>query len=133
MSMGTRMPGWITIPLLFHEPIRSISSDNGPDILRPLCSIGLVVALMLIVPMVYSMAPTGPIREGDTIFSDGQHKVLLTDPRLYDHTKYEGTCLLDPQDPSTVLQRPFVRADGSLLAQVTYTFYAVWWDSSTKA
>jgi hypothetical protein len=70
----------------------------------PLWSIGLVVVLMLIVPFVlHSMAPAGPIREGDTIFTDGTLKVPLAHPLLYESTGFEGTCLLDHHDPLMVL------------------------------
>jgi hypothetical protein len=85
----------------------------------PLWSIGLVVALMLIVPFVlYSMAPAGPIREGDTIFTDGTLKVPLAHPILYESTGFDGTCLLDPHDPLTVLRQPEDRIKGVIFAKV---------------
>ncbi len=96
-------------------PTREDRSETGP----PLWSIGLVVALMLIVPMVlYSIAPPGPIREGDTIFTDGSRTVSLAHPLLYESAKFDGTCLLDPHDPLMVVQRPSDRPDGLILAEV---------------
>lgn len=89
--------------------------QSGP----PLWSIGFVVALMLVVPVVlYSIAPPGPIREGDTIFSDGVLKVPLAHPLLYESANFNGTCLVDPHDPLTVLQGPSDRPDGLILAKV---------------
>ena len=79
----------------------------------PLWSIGLVVALMLIVPFVlYSMAPAGPIREGDTIFAEDTLKVPLAHPLLYEITGFDGTCLIDPHDPLTVLRQPEAEEKG---------------------
>ena len=89
--------------------------ESGP----PLWSIGLAMALMLAVPMVlYSIAPPGPIREGDTIFSDGHIKVPFVNPLLYESTKFDGTCLLDPHDPLMVIQRPSERQDSLIFAKV---------------
>jgi hypothetical protein len=78
----------------------------------PLRSIGLIVALMLIVPLVlYSMAPAEPIPEGDTIFTDSTVKVPLAYPLLYESPGFDGTCQLDPPDPLTVLRQPKDRID----------------------
>jgi hypothetical protein len=68
--------------------------------------------------MLYSMAPTGPIREGDTVFSNGSHKVALFQPDRYQSLGFESTCLLDPKDPLIVLQTPEQGPDGIILAQV---------------
>lgn len=68
--------------------------------------------------LIYSMAPAGPIREGDTIFPGGATKVALANPLLYESARFEGTCLLDPQDPLMVVQRPADRPDGLVLARV---------------
>jgi hypothetical protein len=85
----------------------------------PLWSIGLIVTLILIVPFVlYSMAPAEPIREGDTIFTDGTVRVLLVHPLLYENTGFDGTCLLDPNDPLTVLRQPKDRIEGVIFAKV---------------
>ena len=93
--------------------------DDRQEIGPPLWSIGLAAALMLVVPAIlYSTAPPGPIREGDTIFADGAAKVLLAQPLLYKGSKFDGTCLLDPHDPLMVIQRPSDRLDGSILVKV---------------
>src|SRR5881227_3819182 len=61
----------------------------------PLWSIGVAIAVMLIVPAIlYSMAPEGPIREGDTVFGSGRHMVILAHPTDYQHAGYETTCVL---------------------------------------
>ncbi len=107
--------------------MRSVASDDRPDSGPPLWSIGLVVSLMLIVPIVlYSIAPTGPLRDGDTVFSNGQNHVTLAKPLLYEQTRYGGTCLLDPQSPLILLQRPSDRSDGSMVAQVQGRSTAEW-------
>lgn len=82
----------------------------------PLWSIGLAVAIMLIVPFIlYSIAPEGPIREGDTVFANGRHKVALADPAPYRQAGYDRSCVIEPRDPLVVLHRP---SDGTILAQV---------------
>ena len=96
-------------------PFETDRREPGP----PLWSIGIVMALMLILPMVlYSMAPPGPIREGDTIFSDGAIKVPLANPLLYESAKFDGTCLLDPHDPLMVIRPPSDRPDSLIFAKV---------------
>ena len=64
----------------------------------PLWSIGLAAAVIFLAPMVmYSVAPPGPIRDGDTIFSNGAHKVRLSEPHRYTQVGYQETCLMDPK------------------------------------
>jgi hypothetical protein len=97
------------------SPLDSDRRESGP----PLWSIGIAMALMLIVPMVlYSIAPPGPIREGDTIFSDGAVKVPFVNPLLYESAKFDGTCLLDPHDPLMVIRRPSEGPDSLIFAKV---------------
>ncbi len=85
----------------------------------PLWSIGLAAAVILLAPMVlYSLAPAGPVREGDTVFSNGSHKVPLFQPDRYRQVGYESTCVLDPKDPLIVLQTPVEGPEGVILVQV---------------
>ena len=96
-----------------------MSQQSRPESGPPLWSIGLVIAIMLSAPLlIYSISPAGPIREGDTIFSGGASKVQLANPLLYESARFEGTCLLDPEDPLIVVQRPTDRPDGFVLARV---------------
>ncbi|WP_455378420.1 hypothetical protein [Petrachloros mirabilis] len=89
--------------------------ENGP----PIWSIGFAAALMISVPAIlYLIAPVGPIREGDTIFSGGARKVPLAYPLLFETAKFDGTCLLDPHDPLMVTQLPSDRKDGLIRAKV---------------
>jgi hypothetical protein len=114
--MGTKTPGWTTMP---SQPDSFMSTDRGRDSGPPFWSIGFAVAIMLGAPLlIYSISPVGPIREGDTIFAQGPTKVPLANPLLYESAKFEGTCLLDPQDPLIVMQRPMDRPDGLVLAKV---------------
>ena len=85
----------------------------------PLWSIAAAAAVIIFTPMVlYSLAPEGPIREGDTVFSTGAHKVSLNRPDQHRHAGYDSTCLLDPKDPMIVLQTPAEGSDEDFLAQV---------------
>jgi hypothetical protein len=85
----------------------------------PLWSIGLAAAIMLILPLIlYSMAPEGPIREGDTVFAVGRHTVILAHPTDYQHAGYENTCVLEFRDPLLVRSRPAENEDGPFRAQV---------------
>jgi hypothetical protein len=96
-----------------NEP--SEPPDPGP----PLWAIGLVVLFMVVTPLViYSQAPPGPIREGDTIFSDGSVTVPLANPLRYGRERFDGSCLLDPDDPLMVMTGPGERADELILAKV---------------
>jgi hypothetical protein len=95
------------------------TSDEPGRAEPPLWSIGLAVAIILGAPLVlYSLAPTGPLREGDTAFSDGQQRVRLatstTNPRL----QTGETCLLDPNSPLIVVHVSDGQPDGSIMAQV---------------
>lgn len=85
----------------------------------PLWSIAAAAAVIILTPMVlFSLAPEGPIREGDTVFSTGAHKVSLYHPERHRQAGYDSTCLLDPKDPMIVLQTPPEGSDEDLLAQV---------------
>jgi hypothetical protein len=85
----------------------------------PLWSIALAAAVIVLTPMVlYSIAPDGPIREGDTVFSNGAHKVPLFQPDRYYTLGYDATCLLDPKDPLIVTLSQTEGPEGELIAQV---------------
>lgn len=85
----------------------------------PLWSIGLAIAVMLIVPAIlYSMAPAGPIREGDTVFGSGRHIVVLAHPTDYQRAGYENTCVLEFRDPLLVMSRPAESPAGPFRAQI---------------
>ncbi|MBV6470047.1 MAG: hypothetical protein NBKEAIPA_01960 [Nitrospirae bacterium] len=85
----------------------------------PFWSIALAAAVIILTPMIlYSVAPEGPIREGDTVFSNGAHKVPLYQSDRYQEAGYASTCLLDPKDPLIVTHSPENGADDTLIAQV---------------
>jgi hypothetical protein len=89
---------------------------NHPE--PPLWSIGLAVAIILIAPLLlYSLAPTGPIREGDTVFSEGQQQVQVRQTVTGNKAK-DNSCLLDPNSPLIVVHIPNSDSDGSITAQV---------------
>jgi hypothetical protein len=85
----------------------------------PLWSIGVAIAVMLIVPAIlYSMAPEGPIREGDTVFGSGRHMVVLAHPTDYERAGYENTCVLEFRDPLLVMSRPAEPSAAPFRAQI---------------
>jgi hypothetical protein len=85
----------------------------------PLWSIGLAVIVILGAPLVlYSLAPTGPLREGDTVFSDGQQRAEITRPLAGLPLQPRDTCLLDPNNPLIVIRVPNDQPDRSIVAQV---------------
>ena len=100
--------------------MRKPSNSHEPGHAEPpLWSMGLAVAVILGTPLVlYSLAPTGPFREGDTAFSDGQQRVrlttLTTEPRL----QLGDTCLFDPNSPLIVVQAQDGQPNGSIIALV---------------
>lgn len=85
----------------------------------PLWSIGLAVGIVLVAPLIlYSLAPTGPIRDGDTVFSEGEQQVRIRHAATEQSGKADDTCLLDPNSPLIVLHSPINQADDSIIAQV---------------
>ena len=85
----------------------------------PLWSIGLVILIILVAPLVLSsFAPAGPIRIGDTVFSDGQQRVQFTKPISSQPPHPDETCLLDPNSPLIVLENSTGEPDGFIKAEV---------------
>jgi len=85
----------------------------------PLWSIGIVVTIILTAPLVlYSLAPTGPLREGDTVFSAGQQRVHIETTTTDKPDSVSDTCLLDPDSPLIVIHAPHSDADRSIIAEV---------------
>jgi hypothetical protein len=77
------------------------------------------MAVILGAPLIlYSLAPTGPIREGDTVFSDGEQRVRLSTSINGTLPKLNDTCLLDPNSPLIILHAPNEQADSSIIAEV---------------
>jgi hypothetical protein len=95
------------------------TSDENSHTEPPLWSIGLAVVIILGAPLVlYSLAPTGPLREGDTVFSDGQQRAQLSKPAAGLSLQPGETCLLDPNNPLIVIYVPNDQPDSSIVAQV---------------
>lgn len=94
------------------------SSRQGAE--PPLWSIAAAAAVILLTPMLlFLLAPDGPIRDGDTVFSTGAHKVPLFKPEQHRQAGYDATCLLDPKDPMIVLHTPAEGSDEEdIIAQV---------------
>jgi hypothetical protein len=85
----------------------------------PLWSIGLAVDVILDAPLVlYSLAPTGPIREGDTMFSNRQQQVRLSKPLMDPRAQPDDTCLLDPDSPLIIAHVSDDQADPSIATYV---------------
>jgi hypothetical protein len=93
--------------------------DKTPHAEPPLWSIGLAIVIILGAPLVlYSLAPSGPLREGDTVFSDGEQRVRLNRPVEGQQFQPGEICLLDPNSPLIIIQGPNDRPDGAILAHV---------------
>jgi hypothetical protein len=72
---------------------------------------------ILVTPIaLYSWAPTGPLREGDTIFADGEQRVANAARGSFYGP--EDSCLLDPGTPLIVKQYLTDRPDQMILAEV---------------
>ena len=85
----------------------------------PLWSIGIAMLIILLAPIIlYSFAPAGPIRIGDTVFSDGQQRAHLTKPIASLAPQPDETCLLDPNSPLIVLESSTGDPDGFIKAEV---------------
>jgi hypothetical protein len=95
--------------------------DSDDDVRSdpPLWSMGLAVFVILAAPLIlYSLAPSGPLRTGDTIFSQGQQHVRVAVPRATVEPQIRETCLLDPNTPLIILELQDEREEGELLATV---------------
>jgi hypothetical protein len=93
--------------------------DKSKDTEPPLWSIATAMIVILGAPLVlYSLAPTGPIREGDTVFSEGQQHVRIYRVATAQPSEVDHTCLLDPSSPLIVIRPPTNQAEDSILAQV---------------
>lgn len=93
----------------------------------PLWSIGVAALVILLAPLIlYSLGPSGPLREGDTIFSNGEQRATLSPATPPAPAESQATCLLDPGAPLIILQRAEDRADGTLLATVQGTPSGEW-------
>ena len=85
----------------------------------PLWSIGMAVGIILLAPLaLHSLAPEGPFRVGDTVFSDGQQRAQITKPVSGMRNPSDDTCLLDPNSPLIILQAPHDYVNGAFVAEV---------------
>lgn len=95
----------------------SIPNPNQTE--PPLWPIGIVVAIILTAPfLLHSLAPTGPLREGDTVFSSGQQRVRIEKATADKPNGMGDTCLLDPNSPLIVIDTTNTDAGHSLIAEV---------------
>ena len=80
---------------------------------------GLAVLVILAAPLIlYSLAPSGPLRTGDTIFSQGQQQVRVVIPETAVGPQALETCLLDPDTPLIILELRDEREEAEILATV---------------
>jgi hypothetical protein len=97
--------------------VASIPTPNQTE--PPLWPIGIVVAIILTAPLLlHSLAPTGPLREGDTVFSSGQQRVRIEKATADKPNGMDDTCLLDPNSPLIVIHTTNTDDDYSILAEV---------------
>lgn len=75
--------------------------------------------IILLAPIIlYSFAPAGPIRVGDTVFSDGQQRAQFTKPSASPPPQPDEICLLDPDSPLIVLENSADEPDNFIKAEV---------------
>jgi hypothetical protein len=114
-------------PVTGHDMSVESCADDRNRSEPPLWSIGLAVVVILMAPVVlYSLAPTGPLREGDTVFSDGEQRVRLSETGPGFWSRSDDSCLLDPGHPLIIVQPPTETPDGTILAQVQGTPSIEW-------
>ena len=86
---------------------------------NPFLPIGFIVLGMLTLPVwLYSTSPDGPVKEGDVVFSTGQHHAYFMEPSRFQQLGYQKFCILEPREQLVVLQRPAHRSDGTLAAEI---------------
>jgi hypothetical protein len=102
--------------LRMNESLKTLDQHQTEP---PLWSMAAAVLVILGAPLVlYSFAPTGPIREGDTVFSEGEQHVQIRHPATDQSGMTDNTCLLDPNSPLIVLHTSTDQADASIIAHV---------------
>lgn len=105
----------------------SQDSDETHRSEPPLWSMGLAVIVVLAAPLIlYSQAPSGPLRAGDTIFSQGQQDVRISTSLSVLGKNVRNTCLLDPDNPLIILELQHEDLDGDILATVQGNPDAEW-------
>ncbi len=93
--------------------------DKAAGSEAPLWPIAAAIVVILGTPLVlYSLAPTGPIRQGDTVFSEGQQQVHILHIPTNSLNRTDETCLLDPNSPLIVLENSTDEPDGLIKAEV---------------
>ena len=103
-----------------------MNTNEGNHTEPPLWSIGLAVVIILVSPLVlYSWAPSGPIRDGDTVFSEGQQQVQIRHTDTGQEAK-DNSCLLDPNSPLIVIHSLQTDTDSSIIAQVQGNPFSEW-------
>ena len=105
----------------------SMSTHDQNQAEPPLWSIGIAMLIILLAPLIlYSFAPAGPIREGDTVFSNGQQRATFTTPIASQSLQPDETCLLDLNSPLIVLENSAGERDGWIKAEVQGNPTAEW-------
>jgi len=93
----------------------------------PLWSIGMAMLIILLAPLIlHSLAPAGPIREGDTVFSDGEQRARFTKPIASHSLHPDEACLLDPNSPLIVIENSTHGTDSFITAEVQGNPTAEW-------
>ena len=96
----------------------SLTTNDRNHAEPPLWSIATAVLIILGAPLIlYSLAPPGPIRDGDTVFSEGEQHVQISHTATGREAK-DNTCLLDPNSPLIVVHSLHTDTDNSIIAHV---------------
>ncbi len=96
-----------------------MSTDNHNLTEPPLWSIGVAAGIILLTPLIlYSLAPVEPLRDGDTVFSEGEQLVRINKPNPAAQKPGDNTCLLDPSSPLIVIHSPTTDPESSIIAEV---------------
>ncbi len=83
----------------------------------PLISIGAAVFAVLMIPVfLYSIGPEGPIKVGDVVFSNGQHRVKFVDPTILTKQGYQDFCILESR-VQLVVQNMDTLSKGLMVAE----------------
>ncbi len=105
----------------------SLSTHDQPPTEPPLWSIGIAMLIILLAPLIlHSLAPAGPIREGDTVFSDGEQRARFTKPIASHSLHPDEACLLDPNSPLIVIENSTHGTDSFITAEVQGNPTAEW-------
>jgi hypothetical protein len=87
---------------------------------RVLATLTVIILLLAggVPAALYTVAPAGPVTEGDLVYANGRHEVVLADAGRFRDAGYIRACFVEPREALRVVQKPSDRTDHRLVARI---------------